>query len=299
VHTSIDSRRLATFRAVVEAGQITLAARRLHLSQPAVTAQVQQLEAAVGKALLERRARGVVPTEAGRRMLAWAVQVEEVLERAQADVAERAVAGGPLVLAASSTTAGYVLPPLLAAFSRAEGGTSMRVEVGNTAEVLGWVEEGKVPLGLVEGIGRAPRVKLAPFRADELVPFVAADAPRELASVRRPEDLLQVPIAWREPGSGTRQVIERALRRRIGRRRAHPRDLQLGSTEAIKGVVRAGLALGFLSLVSVREELERGALRRLDVRGLRIERRFSWVLPGRELSGAAARFHAFANRESA
>lgn len=296
VEEGLDSRRLATFRAVAEAGQITLAAQRLHLSQPAVTAQVQQLEAAVGQALLERRARGVVPTEAGRRLLEYAVRVERLLEEAEAAVAGRRVARGPLVLGASTTVANYVLPPLLAAFSRTEGGVAVRLEVGNTAEVLARVEAGEIPLGLTEGPSRAPRARLAPFLPDELVPVIAPEAPPELARLRRPEELLDVPIAWREPGSGTRQVIERALRKVIGKRPPHPRDLQLGSTEAIKGVVRTGLAVGFVSRVSVREELASGRLRIAELRGLRIERHFSWVLPGRELSATAARFHAFAER---
>lgn len=295
----LDSRRLATFRAVVEAGQITLAARRLHLSQPAVTAQIQQLEAAVGKALLERRSRGVVPTEAGRRLLAYAIRVEALLEEAAATIGDRDAATGPLVLAASTTVANHVLPRLLARFAVVEGGATVRLEVGNSAQVLAMVEAGEVPLGLTEGPPSAARARLSPFLPDELVLSLAVDAPREFLRIKRPEDLVDVPMAWREPGSGTREVIERALKKRIGRRPAHPRDLQLGSSEAIKGVIREGMAVGFLSLASIQDELASGRLRIVRLPGLRIQRSFSWVLPGRDLPVMASRFYTFAEREKA
>ena len=115
--------------------------------------------------------------------------------------------------------------------------------------------------------------------------------------MRHLKDLGRVPLIWREPGSGTRAVVERALKRAGSTRRSRLGDLQLGSTEAIKTAVALGAGLGFLSRFSIRRELSTGTLRPLAILGLRIQRDLSWVLPSGELSGSAARFVRFAREE--
>jgi DNA-binding transcriptional LysR family regulator len=117
--------------------------------------------------------------------------------------------------------------------------------------------------------------------------------------VGRLSDLARVPLVWREPGSGTRAVVERGLKRAGSGRRARPGDLQLGSTEAIKTAVALGAGLGFLSRFSIRRELATGALKTLSIPALRIERVFSWVLPGGDLSGLPGRFKRFATEAAA
>lgn len=289
--SSIDPRRLETFRVVAAAGKITAASQQLHLSQPAVTAQLRQLEDQVGTPLVQRGARGVSLTDAGRELYDVAQRMHRLLEDAEAALRRpHGATSGELVLAASTTIASYVLPSLLASFLRRQGAAGVRLEVGNTEQVLGWMHEGKVPLGLVEGHARAAGVHLERFVVDELVAVVAGEAPPALARVRRPEELAGVPIIWREPGSGTRAVVERALRRLGARRGSRPGDLQLGGTEAIKAAVAQGLGIGILSRWSIQSELSLGRLRVLPIRGLQIERHFSWVLPVDGVSGAAGQF---------
>ena len=134
---SLDPRRLETFRVVATAGKVSTAARLLHLSQPAVTAQVHQLEEEAGEPLLLRGPRGVRPTAAGLRLLDYARRVHALLEEAEAGLGGDATAAGPLLLAASTTLASYVLPGLLADFLRTVApGTGVHLEVGNTEEVL-------------------------------------------------------------------------------------------------------------------------------------------------------------------
>ncbi len=268
--TPLDPRLLATFRAVAHAGRISAAAKTLHLSQPAVTAQVRKLEDQCSQPLLVRLARGVTPTDAGRLMLGYAERLEVLLGEASAALAGDGAEAGELSLAASTTIASYVLPPLLAGFMKDAAGVAVRVEVGNTEEVLERVRGGSVPLGLVEGHGRAAGLRLSPFLKDDLAAVVASDAPAELLRVRRAADLAMVPIIWREPGSGTRAVVERALTRAVGRRPPLGRDVQMGATEAIKGAALAGLGVAFLSLWSIRAELALGKLRVLPLRDLAI-----------------------------
>jgi len=275
---------------VATTGQVSAASRLLHLSQPAVTAQVRQLERECGQPLLVRTARGVRLNDAGRALLEYAQRIHQLLDEAALAVSVEEEPGGELVLAASTTVASYVVPELLASFLRSHRGVQVRVEVGNTTQVLAWVGEGRAPLGLVEGHARAALIRLERYLEDELVPVVSSRAPAELLRVRSVEALRAVPLLWREPGSGTRAVMERALRKAGVRRGLQAGDLQLGDNEAIKGAVRLGLGVGFLSRWSIQDELALGRLRVLPVPGLSVERAFSWVLPVDAPSGLAGRF---------
>jgi DNA-binding transcriptional LysR family regulator len=299
VPRDLDPRRLETFRVVATLGKISLAARALYLSQPAVTGQIRQLEKECGAPLFLRTPRGMTLNERGHALLVYAQRLRQVLdEAAAAALGETQSKGGELVLAASTTIASYVLPPLLVGFCRASPGTSVRLDVGNTTQVLEEVKEGRVPLGLVEGHARAAGVRLEPFLADEVVATIGAAAARPLSSVRRLQDLEEIPMVWREPGSGTRAVVERALRRAGSRRKSRRGDLQLASTEAIKTAVALGAGLGFLSRVSMQRELASGALRIVSLPGLRVERSFSWVLPAAELAGLPGAFVRYAIENS-
>jgi DNA-binding transcriptional LysR family regulator len=153
------------------------------------------------------------------------------------------------------------------------------------------VADERVPLGLVEGHSRAARLHLEHFLDDELVPVVASDAAPELRRLHRAADLQHVPIVWRESGSGSRAVVERALKRQLGRRRPHERDVQLGSTEAIKAAVLLGLGVGFLSRWSIQAETRSGRFTILELRDLRVQRSFSWALRAANVSGQAGRFY--------
>ena len=286
--SAFDSRQLALFRTVVETGSLTAAARRVHVSQPAVTAAIQKLEGALGVTLLERSARGVTPTDAGRKLLGHARAIDALMSEALADVTERQEPLGPLVIGASTTIAAGLLPTLIARFRESEGDVGVRLVVGNTGEILDQVRSRELPLGLVEGPSRAPRIRLERFGDDTLLPVVAASRERRV-------DLGSTPVLWREVGSGTRAVVEKALRKRG--RRPQAMDLELGSTSAIRRAVALGLGLGFLSRWSIDDALDAGRVRVAPLPDLAIERRFSWASASGELTGTAARFRAFAQRE--
>ena len=298
----LDSRRLETFRVVALCGQVSEASRRLNLSQPAVTAQIRQLEEAAGQALFLRHATGMRLTEEGVQLLDLAQRMHRLLEEAEGRLTGARPSSEPLLLACSTTLAAHVFPEMFGPFLREQGPRAVSMEVGNTEQVLGWVREGRVPLGAVEGLKRAPGLRLEPFMEDEIFPVrLSRSAQRQdglepLPEVKALADLAGVPLLWREPGSGTRVVIERALAKAHPGLGPRPTDLVLGHTGAIKGAVLAGLGIGFLSRRSIRGELLRGDLEILNLPGLRIPRTFSWVHSAGALSGAAEAFHRFANR---
>lgn len=290
---TVDPRKLETFRVVAQTGKISHAAKLLHLSQPAVTAQVRALEEECGRALLTRSARGVAPNHWGIALLETAKRVHELLGEAESALGTEEEAGGEVVLGASMTGSAYVVPQLVAGYRAVHGAVPFRVQVSNTARVLEWVAEGKVTLGLVEGRARSARVHLERFVEDELVAVVAGSSPG-LRAISRARDLANVPLLVREPGSGTRAIVEAALTRALGR--VPGPELVFGSNQSVKMAAVAGLGVAFVSRWSVRLEVAAGTLRILPLRDVRVVRSFSFAIASRQLLGPAGRFLAWARR---
>jgi DNA-binding transcriptional LysR family regulator len=291
----IDPRKLETFRIVVEAKKISTAAKLLHLSQPAVTAQVRALEEECGRALLVRSSKGVAPNAWGLRLLETAKRLHGLLGEVESAFDEEPGAEEEVVLGASMTTAAYVVPPLVAAYRALHPRVPFRMQVANTPRVLDWVAEGRVALGIVEGRLRSPRVRLERWLEDELVLVAATSAPA-FRGVTRAADLAGVPLLMREAGSNTRAVVEDALRRALGRARMPRPDLLFGSNQSVKMGAVAGLGVAFVSRWSVQEEVAAGLLRILPLRDLRIVRAFSLAALSPGVHGAAGRFLAWARR---
>ena len=266
-------RQLEVFVAVARAGSFRRAAERLHLSQPALSQHVAELERGLGARLFDRRGRQIALTEAGRILEDHAHRVFATLHGAEEAIAE--LAGGTrgaLVIGASTTPGIYVLPALMSRFERGQPGISVALRIANSRVIEEQVRANELDLGVVGGHGLRPgEACLAAGVLDELVLIVPpghawARRARGEVSVLARERLL-----IREEGSATRQVTERALQRadaRIGR------TLVLDHTEAIKQAVMAGLGVAFVSIHAVRGELEAGRLVRVRLRGVDIHRHF-------------------------
>lgn len=291
MNARLDPELLSTFLAVVHHGRISAAARAIHLSQPAVTARIRKLEARIGAPLLVRSVRGVEATAHGSRLAEHARELERLLDRALDDVAATENELGSLALAASTTIAAHVLPPVLARFRARHPDLPIAVEIGNTQEVVTAVREGSMPLGLVEGTAKAVGVRLVPWLDDELVPVIS---PTAAFSVKRDGDLDRVPLLWRETGSGTRAVIATALRKAGIRSSPDRSDLVLGTNTAIAHAAAAGLGVAFVSRWAVSPFLSGGRLRTIPGLSFSIRRTFQWALPAGALRGSAARFHSIA-----
>lgn len=183
---------------------------------------------------------------------------------------------GELSLGASSTMSQYVLPPLLALFNRHYPEIRIRLKSGNTEEIEQAVQDEAVQLGIVEGTARRTDLHYLPFMEDEIILAGGshAAAPREGLSLPQ---LSHVPLIMREPGSGTRRVVEEVLKKHgIAASGLHVL-MTLGNTESIKMYLAHSPACSFLSSLAVREELKRGDLKKIHLRHLEIRRSFHFA----------------------
>jgi len=286
----LDPRRLETFRVVARCGQVSAASRLLNLSQPAVTSQIRLLEAEAGHPLFIRHLSGMRLTEQGTVLLDYAQRIHALLDEAGERIQGEREMAGDLLLGASTTTAAYLMPRLLQGFLASHRPSKVTLDVGNTDEVLDWIRSGRITLGLVEGLSRAPGISLEPYVQDELVAVRSATPSPALAAVRKAADLAGVPVIRREAGSGTRAVMEKAFRKaRIPVQPKAP-DLVVGDTETIKACVLAGLGIGFLSRWSIQRELQSGGLAIIPIPDLRITRSYSWAHAGGGLTGLTGAF---------
>jgi DNA-binding transcriptional LysR family regulator len=291
---------LQTFLVVAEAGQISEAARRLHLSQPAVTGQIRRLEADLETTLFIRSAQGVSLTPRGATLRERLQEVFAELEQILRELDQTREVTGIVTLAASTTLARYFVPRIFIRFHHYHPASALRLIVGNTEEVLEHLRQHRVGLGLVEGHQRSPGVRLEQFMPDEIIPVCAARISdpklrRAIERVKSVRDLETLPLVWRESGAGTRTVVESVLKEGGVNPKKLDQRFELGSSEAIKSLVVAGLGVGFFSCWEIQQEIASGLVRQINVPGLRIQRMFSWGLPSGELGGLAAEFYRFVN----
>jgi len=288
--------RLHVFKIAAETLNFTGAARELHISQPAVTQHIKQLEEHYGQALFVRGAAGLALTSSGQVLYEHALRTEAVEADLEARLrTDSSVLRGTLKLAASTTIAQYLLPRWLGTFAQTHPQVRLDLRMGNTEEVGAALSAGRVELGLIEGFYARRELKSERFFEDEIVVVAAPSHPLAKKKGRLSlADLAAAPWVLREPGSGTREVVERALKRV----RVNPKKLRVvlesWSSETIKGLVETGAGLGFLSRLALRHELAAGALVVLPVEGLQIRRWFQVLRPqGPPPNGLAGYFADF------
>lgn len=260
---------------------------------------IGELEARYGMPLFTRGTSGVALTKAGGLLLSHAESLLSAYQKMDYDMELLSqTSQGRLSIGASTTIAMYLLPPVLASFMELSGGVEVSMLSGNSENVEQWLRDGTVDIGFVENASRRPWLHYEPLMADELV-LVAGTQGRygTLESVT-PEELRGLPLVLREKGSGTREIIERALNRRGIRVEDLNVVIELSSTEAIKSFVRSSDTLAIVSVIALHRELADGSLRIVDIDGVDMPREFATAVRPGEFSGLNARFHDFVIREA-
>ena len=294
---NVTLRQLKSFEAVARNLSFTRAAEQLHLSQPAVSMQVKQLEEAVGLPLFEQVGKRIYLTEAGIEMQRYAGDIRSTLEEASLVFEEmQGLERGRLRIAVAST-ANYFVPQLLAAFCQRYPAIEVSLDVTNRKCLLKALSDNNTDLVIM---GKPPdnmELIAETFMQNPLV--VIAPLTHPLAGQKRiPLERLEEEIFLiREKGSGTRSATERFF---VKHGLSLSRTMEMSSSEAIKQGVAAGLGLGLLSLHTLEMELALKRLVILDICGLPIQR--NWYVmyrSGKRLSAVARTFRAFVLDESA
>jgi DNA-binding transcriptional LysR family regulator len=288
----VNLKQLEVFMAVVEHGSFSAGAREAFITQSTVSQHVAALEEELGVRLLDRSRNGVSLTEAGKIFRRHARQVLGDL-RATHDAIRRfrGVENATLTVAASTIPGGYLIPAVLVTMCERFPDLGVALLQGDSREAVERVASQEAEVGVVGNRFEERGLTYVPVGSDEICLAAPRGHPWTSRQSVALTDLGEAPFVVREAGSGTARTVAQAL---AGagvttgglRVRAH-----MGSNEAVKAAVMAGLGLSFLSEVAVRREVERGDLSIVPVDGLRIARRFHLVRrTGREISPAASAF---------
>lgn len=250
-------RRLQVFYTVAKLLSFTKAAESLHMTQPAVTFQVRQLEEHFNTRLFDRTHNKISLTEAGRQVFDFAGKIFEVYS--EMDNAVREMTGeisGVLTIGASTTIAEYMLPSLLGQFKKHYPDVNIHLKVSNTENIVSMVENNTIDLGVVEAPVANKNLVVDECRTDELVAIVPNQHPLAGKSAVTMDELVQYPFICREEGSGTRDVISEYLMQCGMEKKALKVSMELGSPEAIKGAVEAGLGISIISSSTINKEIQ-------------------------------------------
>ncbi|HUF81736.1 MAG TPA: LysR substrate-binding domain-containing protein [Burkholderiales bacterium] len=272
-------RRLQVFYTVARHLSFTRAADQLFMTQPAVTFQIKQLEEQFNARLFERSHGKIALTPAGRLVMDYAGRILALSEEMETRVAElTGAAGGPLLLGASTTIAEFILPRILGEFKVAHPLVRVHLAVGNSEMIESRVADHSLDVGLIESPSHRPGLDSEKCCDDELV-VICPPAHRFAAlEAVKARDLAGEPYVSRELGSGTREFTDQYLRRC----KVAPEDLnvvmELGSPEAIKGVVETGLGVSIVSRAIAAKERKLGTLAVMPLEP-RLIRTFSFVHP--------------------
>lgn len=268
--------QLITFSVVAEHGNISQAARALHLSQPAVSGQLQALQQSFGEALYWRQGRGIALTSAGKRLLIPANRLRAAMDEAiDARKANQSLAAGTLRIGASTTPASYLLPEIVAQFKHAYPGIQVQMIAGNTGEIIARLAE--IDVAVLEGElnpETLTKCKVHEWTSDEVVVILPPAHPLAARDSVALTELATQSLVMRENGSGVRNLVIKAF---ADQGLLVSGFLELAGVEGIKQAVRAGLGVGFVSRLSLGHE--DGTLVGVRV-GEGLSRSIRIVLPG-------------------
>ena len=254
-------RRLQVFHAVAKHLSFTKAAEALFMTQPAVTFQIRQLEEHFNTRLFDRAHGRIALTAAGKLALAYAERILQVSAELDTRMQEMSgQPGGPLLIGASTTIADYLLPRVLGAYKARFPTVVPQLFVANSEAVQNRVAERSLDLGFIEGDSHLPLLMADVCCEDELQVTCAPSHPLAKLKSVTPESLAHYANISREPGSGTREVIDHYLQTAGVAPESLQRVMELGSPEALKGLVATGLGFSIMSRANVVNEIRLGQL---------------------------------------
>lgn len=271
----MDFQRLAVFRAVARHLSFSRAADELHLSQPAVSKHIQQLEAELGVRLFHRLGKRVELTDAGRVVADYAQRVSVLTEEVRRVLGElEGLQRGYLRLGASTTPGLYLVPAILARFRKQYPKVEITLAINNSADVTRQVLAGDFDVGFIGAPTEMPGLQVRPFVDDEIVLIVPPGHPLVRQRAFVPGLLASETLIVREPGSATRQIAEAHL----AQLEVVPKTvLEMTGCEGVKRAVAAGLGVAFVSRHAITLEVAQKVVTVPEISELRFARQLSLI----------------------
>ena len=259
-------RRLQVFHAVAKHQSFTRAADALFMTQPAVTFQIKQLEEQFNTRLFERRHGSIALTPAGELVLSYAERILALSDELETRLGEMTgEMRGPLLVGASTTIAEFMLPRILGEFNALYPQVRARLIVANSESIERRVAEHTLDVGLIEAPAKLAGLTSRICCEDELKVICAPDYPLAGRRSIKPKDLADYEFISREPGSGTREITDAYFRSHKVAPEMLKTQMELGSPEALKGVVATGLGFAIVSRAAVKKEIQVGELTSINL----------------------------------
>ncbi len=269
----MNFRHLNIFLTVCETGNMTHAAKELHMAQPSVSQAIAELEQYYGVRLFERLNHRLYLTTAGDRLRSYARHILNLSEQARKELTDLAQ-GGSVRIGASLTIGAYLLPNLVAAFRQQHPEVEVFTRVDNTSLIEKLTVEDQLDLALVEGPLSSPHLVEEAYCDDHLLFIASPQHPLVQQPIVTVQELAHYAFLMREAGSGTQAIFEHAMQTaQVNWRVAGVYN----NIEAIKQAVSANLGLAVVSAIAVVDEIQQGKLVSLDVQGVSLKRRFNLI----------------------
>jgi DNA-binding transcriptional LysR family regulator len=269
----VEVHELQIFLAAAEEENFSAAARRLHLSQPAISFQIQALEQRLNVQLFQRTGRRIALTEAGRDLVPLAREMMNLSFRIEETMcAQQGIVKGHIQIGCSTGSGKYILPHLIGAYRKQYPDVQFTVEMMSRSAVEEALLDERIHIGVMGLCSKIKELECRPFFTDRLVLIVAANHPWALCPSITPDELRGAEWVMRERGAPARQLIESDLAEH-GLDRADLRvSMELGSPEAVAAAVEAGLGVSFVSYVAIKQGLQLGRIKAIPVAGVNLQR---------------------------
>lgn len=274
----MEDHKLRVFCTVAETKSFSKASEIIHLTQPAVSLQIQALEELYETKLFDRSASTVSLTRAGEILYRYAKEILALYSAAEKNIGEiTGLVKGSISVGASSTIGNYLLPAVIADFRRTHPKIKVNLLVGNTKRIVELLNSGNIDFGIVEGDVARQKLIVEKLLTDELVVIVPALHPLAKKKEASIYDVVKEPFILREEGSGTRQILEKYLNKHGISSQDMKASLMLGSTVAIKEAVESGIGISIVSRWAAKKENKFGSLKLLSIREEKLLRDFTLI----------------------
>lgn len=269
---------LRTYLEVIKRGSFSEVAKKLSISQPAVSFQIQRLEQDLGVRLIDRRQKAITMTQAGKRLLRFAESVEQERDHLQRDLDQlREEVTGNLIVTASTIPGEFLLPSLLSEFKASHPAVSAKVVVSDSLTVISEVLNSSYEVGFCGAVPEKRELESFKVAEDEIVLIVFPEHPFASRGEISVTDLEGEPLIFREETSGTQQNLQAILSKAGLDLKKWVPNLVLGTTQAVVSTVELRTGIAFVSNLAIKNSLALGLVKQVTVSGLRINRDFYCV----------------------